>query len=374
MSFPMRRYDLDKTGYSPNNQVVGEEHVLGPKAGPYHPIAPYYGPFYYERDRLTVYVNNVPVEFGEKFVAVNLIQDATAEFNGEVCEVLMVKDCQEGDVVTIDYQCLGGLYQNHAKGMVDLYQAFLADNRPIDFITGLVNKPDSYPPAYHVHFLNEVVGWEAVIVAIERLINALTLRNVPAFEALVDWVMAREIEVISQEEILKVISVNKLINYDRMLLAARNLNFNAIRLLPRSLTVKPQEFLVVDVESTNFVIGDTYYWSIVHEETTPEMFERSEGAFRVDRQDNLFVIKPKREVTLDKPVSFKVRITRNSVDGYELARTDTLYIEYTKIWDLDYGLLKNGIWSIPTTLHSGLVMPTAESMFLVIDDYFFESK
>ena len=64
MSFPIRRYPLDPTERSPNNFVTGEEHILGVKAGPYHPIAPFYGPFYNDRTTLMLYRNNDALVFG----------------------------------------------------------------------------------------------------------------------------------------------------------------------------------------------------------------------------------------------------------------------------------------------------------------------
>lgn len=191
MSFPIRRYPLDPTGLSMNNYVSGEEHVLGAKSGPYHPVAPFYGPYYNDEATLRVYKEGTLLSRGVDYWGVNLIQDETARFSGEVCEILILKGMSEGDVVTISYQNLGGLFQNHAKGLVDLYNAYLADNRPIDWTQGLKNKPSSFPPSYHLHMLNDVVGWESIIVVLERMISAITLQNVPAFESLIDWVNTR---------------------------------------------------------------------------------------------------------------------------------------------------------------------------------------
>lgn len=191
MTLPVVRYPLDPTGLSPNNFVSGEQHILGTKSGSYHPVAPFYGPYYNDDITLKVYHGATLLVKGVDYWSINLIQDATALFNKEVCEVLIIKNRQAGDTITLYYQNLGGLYQNHAKGIADLYAATLADNRPIDWSTGVVNKPGGYNPAYHLHMLSDVVGWEPLIVAIERLINVLALRNVPAFEALIDYVNAK---------------------------------------------------------------------------------------------------------------------------------------------------------------------------------------
>jgi L-aspartate oxidase len=71
----------------------------------------------------------------------------------------------------------------------------------VDWVDGILNKPDGYRPMYHLQLLNSVVGWENVIIAIERLGHALCLQHVPAFDALIDWVEAKVLETVSEEEI-----------------------------------------------------------------------------------------------------------------------------------------------------------------------------
>lgn len=374
MSFPIRRYPLDPTGRSPNNFVTGEEHILGVKAGPYHPLAPFYGPFYNDRTTLMLYRNNDALVFGVDYWGTNLIQDATAKFSGEVCEVLILKDMAEGDVITLSYQNLGGLYQNHAKGLIDLYNAYLIDNRPVDWTKGLRNKPSQYPPAYHLHMLQDVVGWEPVIVAIERLINVLTLRNVPAFEALVDWVIARTLEVVTEEEVITLSPVDKIVSMRRLILASQTLNFNALSIKPRSVRRAQGQFYIFDIQSTNFPNNTVLYWEIEHVSSFPGMFKTEKGALTIDDQEALLLLTSLKQPGSTGEFTFRVRLRRNSSVGPILAVSKLVTLVYSAIWELDYGLLTNGLWTIPTTSRSHITWATPESMFLIPDDQFYKEN
>lgn len=187
MTYPIIRYAFDPTGYSPNNAITGEEHILPVKTGPFHVIAPFYGPYFNNGLTLKLYKDNVLLEAGIHYGCVGLTHDLTGRFNDEVCELLLIKGMSAGNTITVSYQSVGGLYQNYIKGMLDLYNATLVDERKVDW-ENLLNKPTHFQPAYHFHTPSDVVGWAPPIVAVERLINVLSWRNVPAFDALVKYV------------------------------------------------------------------------------------------------------------------------------------------------------------------------------------------
>ena len=370
MSFPARRYAEDPTGRSPNNQIQAEIHVVGPKAGPYYPVAPLYGPFFNDRETLLVLKNGVAMEYETSYRSMNLVIDATSKFSGPVCELLILQDVEEGDSISVSYQCLGGLYQNHAKGLSDLYQAWLLDGRPVDW-TRIRNKPNEFPPAYHLHMLSDVIGWEPMIVAIERLINALTLRSVPAFEALIDWVMARSYEVATEEEIRNIEKVDRLITQRRLVFAAQTMNFNAVSVLPSKRVLKNGDFFRINVKSTNFPRREILYWSLEHQNTTPGDFPLGSGSFIMQDQEGGFYV-PTRAISRAGERKFRVVIRRNAENGPILATSPELTIVYTWEWDFDYGLLSTGAWAIPSTSDTVLVGLTPEGGFLVPDNYFYQ--
>lgn len=370
MSFPARRYSEDPTGRSPNNLVASEIHTVGALAGPYYPIAPHYGPFFNDRTTLLVLKNGVPMEYETSYRCMNLVLDATSKFSGPVCELLILQDLKEGDTISISYQTLGGLFQNHAKGLSDLYQAWLLDGRPVDW-TRVKHKPNAYPPAYHLHMLSDVIGWESMIVAIERLINALTLRSVPAFEALIDWVMARSYEVASEEEIRNIEKIDRMITLRRLVFASETMNFNAVSVVPSKRVLKNGDFFRINVKSTNFPRREKLFWSLEHENTTPGDFPLLSGVFIMQDQEGGFYV-PTRSLVRTGERNFRVVIRRNAADGPILATSPQLTIIYTWEWDFDYGLLANGMWAIPSTTDSTLVGLTPEGGFLIPDNYFYQ--
>lgn len=370
MSYPIRRYVTDYTGRSPNNFVSNERHTLGPKAGPYHPIAPRSGPYYNNPETLIIYADAKRLTPGVDYFGSNLIAEATALGDGEVCELILLRNQEEGTEISISYQNVGGLWQNHAQGLVDLYNAFMADNRPIDWYK-IMNKPMAYPPAYHLHMLKDVVGWESLVVAIERLINVLNLRNVPAFEALVDWVMTKSVEFVTEEEIRNMAYVDTSVSMRRLLYAAKKLNFNTVRILPRNSERRPPQYFVLDLEFTNFEEGEVVFWDIIHGQTFPYMFKADKGSFRIVNKKALLVIQTTPQTNSRGIFEFVVRIRRNSLTGPVLALSQNLKLKHSDVQELDFGLLRYGLWSIPTTLRSPLVGPSAESHFLIPEDNFY---
>jgi ABC-type polysaccharide/polyol phosphate export permease len=68
-----------------------------------------------------------------------------------------------------------------------MYETVLQDARPVAW-ENVLGKPLLFPPTTHLHNLEDVYGFEPIVGALERVRNAIILSDVPAFEALVDWV------------------------------------------------------------------------------------------------------------------------------------------------------------------------------------------
>lgn len=371
MTFPIIRYPLDPTGLSPNNRVQGEEHVLGPKAGPYHPIAPYYGPFFDNDLTLKVYCNNVLQTREQDWFVQNLVLTPSRDFSGDVSELILMKNKNEGDVIHITYQALGGPFQNNMSTLVDLYNAYLVDNRPVDWAR-VSNKPNEFPPAYHLHMLRDVIGWEPIIVAIERLINTLTLQGIPAFEALIDWVMARTMEIVTEQEIRNMTLTDKTVSFKRLMYAMKTLHFNSMTAVPRKGTMVRGETFTVDIKSTNLPDAQRLYWTIKHESSEPRFFASNNGPVGMEYQEGSIRIPTNVIANIDGVREFRVEIRRESLNGPVICISRPMYLVYSYDWDFDYGMLVNGVWAIPSTLNTVLVEPHAVSHNLIVDDHFYE--
>lgn len=370
MTFPGKKYDLDPTGINPANRIIGEKHVLGANRGTHYAIAPLTGPLYNDRNTLRLWHNDnpTPLEYGVDYFGIVMLSDETAVFNSEIDEVLIVKGVKEGDTITLDYQNLGGLYQNHTQGLEDLWNAFLNDDRPIDWVN-IIGRPWSYNPSYHLHLIDDVVGWQPVVLALERLTNAVTLRNIPAFEALIEWVLARVADIVSTEEIYEMTDTDKLMNFNRVLYAARTLNFNAITFRPEQDFVLKDGLLKMTVSSTNFPRVWPLYWEILHEDTVPEMFLRNSGNFDMESNEAFFYLEPNPNYQGRDEPSFRV-VLRTKEGGAILCESKRIVLRYNAVLDWDYGSGLTGSAALLAHENSLLVEPTVEAGHVVLGSKF----
>ena len=350
MSFPIRQFVLDPTGRSPANYVRGAEYTLGTSRGAFHAIAPYYGPFYNDLQTWTVRKNGVALDYGTDYFGVLMCADDTMKFNGEVCEVFLIKGGTEGDIITTDMQVVGGLYQNHVKGLEDLWNAFINDERPLDWIH-VMNKPVAYTPSYHLHMMNDVVGWQPVIVALERLANAVTLSNIPAFEELIDWVIKRAPEVVTVPEIDAMDPVDKMLSFSRLLYAMKTLNFNAVTFRADSDILRPKELFYARISSTNYPRQKVLYWDILHETTNGTMFSQDRGAVHVLDNEGFFIVEVSPVAEGRDEAFFRITLREGSNFGPIIAETKQLRLEFNPIWDWDYGAVDKGTGGL---LHSDI--------------------
>lgn len=211
MTSPLIRYDLDPTGTNPDNSVVNEAHTLSTTQ--IRAMVPTYGPFF--SDSLQVYdvgTGSLLVR-GTQYQCVELLQEPTLKYGKEISQVVLITDPLVSGNVKVNYQVLGGLYQFDMSGVVSLYDAFLKDNRQVDWMS-ILNKPTEYPPMMHNHILNDVYGFEYIVVALERIRNAIILSDLPALEAIIDWVKGM---IITPAEVTAGAPVKKIVTFDVLL-------------------------------------------------------------------------------------------------------------------------------------------------------------
>lgn len=194
MSVPLTRYAYDPTGINPDNLVIGEIHTLS--ANQARALATKNGAYFTDPGSLRVYdhLSNQILERGTQYQVIELVQDVTMRLGKEVCLMLLIIDRNVSNKVRINYQALGGMYQNTTSALIAMYETISQDNRPIDF-ANILNKPTGYLPTEHFHLLSDVYGFEPVVQALERVRNAIILSDVPAFEEIVNWA-AREIDAL----------------------------------------------------------------------------------------------------------------------------------------------------------------------------------
>lgn len=368
MPVPIIRYQLDPTGENPNNLVVGEVHPLDDF--PVRVLVPYYGPFY--KDSIILYdlATNAPLD-KKDYSTLHLVQDATLNFGQEVCEVIIISNPAVSNTVSLTYQNVGGNYQNNAQAVADTLQTLLKDGRKVDWVKGIFDKPYQYNPSIHPHLFNDVVGFAPLIVALERVAQAVTLSNVPAFEALITWVKDFQKSWVSEQEIRNMNPVEKIVSLERLLFAAKHLNFNAITFRPSTNKINIGGAVSFTISCTNLARGENLFWTVEHsllgDGTTDSMFGSNSGIITPINQEASFNLNTLRSAPRFGQFHFRVVLRRNSVNGPILAETDLLTIENLDPNSNSDATVANGIWEHICCIEEPGIVPTAEAFFLLRD-------
>lgn len=193
MPLPQYRYPLDKTGVSPDNYVANELHSLNPQANVENArvFAPIYGPFFSESVVIKDRADNRTLVKDTDYKITDLLQDASLKFGKAVGQFIVVINGLVSNEISINYQVLGGNYQNDSTAIQHVFETFLNDTRPVDW-NSVTGKPLTYPTNLHLHLLEDVIGFGPVIVALEQIKEAILLGSSPVIQSLIDWVETRD--------------------------------------------------------------------------------------------------------------------------------------------------------------------------------------
>jgi len=220
MSYNNVRFQLDPTGINPNNRITGEIHSLTAKD--IRAVALTYGPFFAKN--IQVYDNNTGalLSRGIDYQLTELHQETSLKYGQEIISVILIINKNVSPEIRVNYNVLGGHFTNDSTAIANMYQAVINDNRPVQW-ENVLNKPLEYPPALHRHLLEDVYGFEAVVDAIERLRNAITLNNVPLIEAYFDYIQSL-LGGLRCEDVRYNLPNKKVVTYDSLLAVLTRLN------------------------------------------------------------------------------------------------------------------------------------------------------
>ena len=371
MGYPLIRYALDPTGHNPNNLVIGEVHTLS--TAQVRAVAPIYGPFFAESIVVYDHGTNVLLTKDVDYQLVHLLQDASLTFGKEICQIILITNRAVSNQVRLNVQVLGGNYQNSAKAISDAYDTFASDNRPVDWVNGVLNKQTQYTPSLHMHLLEDVVGFGALVVALERIGQAITLSNIPAWQNLVDWVTQSTKDFATEEDMLNMVSSDKLLNMEIFLKSLSKYNFNAVTFRPSNRVMNLGGSMVFRVESTNFNHGEMLFWTVEHDTSIPDketedsMFGVMNGVFSVINQSATFIVPTlKRSSTKYGDRRFHVKLHRNSVTGPVIADSGAVtLVNRDPSKDNPFLTLRGGLWEHVCCLNEPGMVPSPEAMYLV---------
>lgn len=329
------RYSLDPTGVNSDNLIIGEIHTLSTSR--IRAVATTHGAFFTES--LVIYdaLDNRQLIRGVDYQCTELLQEATLKFGKEISMVIVITNQSVSGQVRINYQVLGGLYQNPAEAVKNAYENINLD-APVNWID-IINKPTEYPPALHNHLLSDVYGFEALTIQLERIRNAILLSNQPALEAIVEWVKgyaatsSSVLDAVTADEISNLLVNNKAITFERLMQAAKELHFNTIMLMPSATSVDNGQTFTVNVVTTNIDDGTNLFWAVDHITTDDTDFNTTSGFIPIVANQGSFTVslaEVRDIVDGEKEETFRIAIRKNSVDGPILVKSRIITSNYFK--------------------------------------------
>ena len=315
------RYAFDRTGTNPDNKVVDEPHVLNNLA--FRSVAPTYGPFFAE----SVYVYDVdagrPLVKDIDYFPTEILEELSLKLNKEISSLIIINNSNVSNNIKITYQTVGGIYSDSSEAVSRMFEVVMNDSRTVNW-ENVEGKPYAYPPNLHFNYLTDIVGFEPLITALERIRNAIIVSDVPAWEALIDWVkkyVAQRQGIVTEQEIDTQSGLDKLVSHERLLYALKTLHFNTFLFEPDAIRIRGGNAQLIGIRSTNIPDNTRLYWTIGHTDTTPADFSTDHGSFVIygNRSEVLLnIIKTKIP---EKDEKFKLQIRMNAVNGPVIAES-----------------------------------------------------
>ena len=315
------RYAEDLTGVNSDNRVTAETIILNDR--PIRVAIPKYGPFFTEH--LVVY-DNVTQRLLVKNVDYripHIVREATLQTGLEVADCFLIINPDVSSAIRATTQVIGGHWQNNTDNIVNIYESFLNDNRSVDWVSGVHNKPDGYTPALHPTFLSEIFGFGPLAMEMERIAKAIELSNVPAFEMMLEAIQSK---AASLADMNNGEAIQKFVTLEGLLYALDKYNFNSMSITPEALSVKNGMSLWFDVEGKNLPSSAVYYWTIESTVAGTEDFVSTSGIVTLTNGKGQFSIQSALTEAKETSESFRVYLRRNSPLGQVVLKSQTLYL------------------------------------------------
>lgn len=321
---PIYRYPLDPTGENPNNAVVGELHTLSNKQN--RVVIPTFNPIFSKG--LVVYdaTTNVQLQRGVDYLCIGFMQEASLKLGQEVVSAIIITNQNISSQVKINYQVVGGLYTNKSNLIYQLYEDVLNDERPVDWVN-ILNKPSEYTPALHKHLLMDVVGFESVVNSLERISDAITMSNIPAYERMIDLILKLRLTPATAEDLYYEINQDRVITIESLKVALQYFDYNTLFLSPNVGAVRRGDWIDFKLAASNMDDSIPLFWSILHVTTTDEDFPVLGGRLELRNGQTEFTVKTIPNDIDPRNLIFRIQIKKVGTDGPVLRTSGKFYLE-----------------------------------------------
>lgn len=263
--------DLDPTGRNIDNKIGPEPFTLSNR--PVRSIAAKRGPFF--ADSCQVFSGVQLLQRGVHYQFAELHQEATLKYAKEIFSVILIIDSSLPTTGTIVYQALGGHYQYDDAAIGNLYETVISDNRPIDYFTGIINKPYEFQPTNHRHLLDDIFGFEPVVDYLERIKRAITLGQTDVLLAVLKALAGK----FQCKELPKILPNSKFVQYDALLyfLSRRKLLSNTWIDTICCKWFKGDSALF-EVDTSGYPLGTVLYWELYAPTGQIALFSKKKGS------------------------------------------------------------------------------------------------
>lgn len=296
---PSTRYQLDPTGINPNNLVVNELHTVRTTGN--STVIPVNGAYYTES--LVIHDNSnmsVPLIRGKDYACLELVEDATAKYGKEICQLILFYKNPLTSKISINYQAVGGYYSYQTNNIQELYNKVLANSQTADWYN-LINKPLSFVPSEHVNMLEDIYGFEPVIYALERIREVIGLTNSVSYQSLIDSVNDKLNEV-TKESVDKGLQVTNYVGLDMLLYFMTNFIGDAT--LDFTKTMRQNGF-DINIVSTNMPNGFRLYWDM-SDYTTNQIYQPATGKVNINNDSAIVSVNTSGSITSNSNLQIRL--------------------------------------------------------------------
>ena len=159
----IKRYPLDLTGEHPDNKISDELHVVDSRTRVFALKA---GAFYTNSVKIT-YLGD-PLVPNEHFKFVRLVEAAVKRSRKNVAMFVLITAEVHGEV-HIEYQCVGGEFQEIPESLIEMLESYKHDARGI-YYKDLIDKPTLFEPVRHLHSIYDIYGLNPVADPLNQLV------------------------------------------------------------------------------------------------------------------------------------------------------------------------------------------------------------
>jgi hypothetical protein len=180
------RYPLDPTGVNPNNLIQGEIQNLTANRN-VRAIAPNYGAFFTESLIVTDMATNQVLTPSTQYYAAELYELPTDRYGKQICAIILITDPTVSNQVSLQYQTLGGPYGTSATAIIQQIENLQLDTRPVAW-GDILGRPSAFPPAFHLHDIGDVYGFEYLVHAVDRVRTAIETNQAGALDLFYSYI------------------------------------------------------------------------------------------------------------------------------------------------------------------------------------------